>query len=282
MRLNFTCWKLAVIALALLTVHDLFAAVISSRFILAAQLGQAAVIEDFESYIFPDEAAIRVGVMVDEDSIIEGQGPGLVKPGVRFIAPDAEFATWRGLQWDRQFSYGLTSAAMVTDGLLVADFTVPVTHVGFDMFWFNIGTPLTTPSTVQIYATDDTTLLYSTNIFEPFAPDFHFFGYSDTRGIGKIVLFRDEAPFISVSPIIDNLIFGYVVSLEISQINQQVTLTWPADAIGYQLQSTTTTDQSDSWVIVQENPTISNGQNVISLECNDSRKFFRLIKPLPE
>ncbi|MCD6051803.1 MAG: hypothetical protein K0Q55_3212, partial [Verrucomicrobia bacterium] len=161
MRLNFTGWKLALVAFILFLVTDLSAAVISSRAVLAARLESAAVTEDFESFVFPDEAALRVGVILDASSIIAGQGPGLVKPGVRLSAPDAEMATWRGLQWDRQFSYGLQSAAMVTDGRLVADFTVPVTHVGFDMFWFNVGNPLATPSTVQVYAADDTTLLYS-------------------------------------------------------------------------------------------------------------------------
>ncbi|MCD6050242.1 MAG: hypothetical protein K0Q55_1645, partial [Verrucomicrobia bacterium] len=136
-----------------------------------------------------------------------------------------------------------------------------------------------TPSTVQVYAADDTTLLYSADIFEPFAPDFHFFGYSDSRGIGKIVLFRDESPFLSVSPIIDNLTFGYVVSLEIGLNGQQATLTWPADADGYQLQSTVTPGQPDNWFPVGESPVVSDGQKIVSLKISGSGTFFRLVKP---
>ena len=92
---------------------------------------------------------------------------------------------------------------MVTDNKLIVDFTAPVSHAGFDLFWFDVGFPLANPGTVQIYAADDVTLLYSTNIFEPFAPDFYFFGYSDSRGIGSIVLFRDEGEGLGVSPMID-------------------------------------------------------------------------------
>jgi hypothetical protein len=98
---------------------------------------------------------------------------------------------------------------MVTDGRLIVDFTVPVSHVGFDMFWFDVGFPLADPATVQVFAADDVTMIYSTNIFEPFAPDLYFFGFTDSRGIGRIVLFRDEGEdSLGVSPIIDNLTFG--------------------------------------------------------------------------
>jgi hypothetical protein len=92
-------------------------------------------------------------------------------------------------------------------------------------------------------------------------------------------LFRDESPFLSVSPIIDNLTFGYVVSLEIGLNGQQATLTWPADADGYQLQSTVTPGQPDNWFPVGESPVVSDGQKIVSLKISGSGTFFRLVKP---
>jgi len=130
--------------------------------------------------------------------------PGLVREGVRFI----EAGSQAGLQWDRQFEYGLQSAAMVTDGQLIVDFLSPVTHVGFDMFWFNVGVQLASPATVQVFGADDGSLLHTMDVFEPYAPNALFFGFSDNGGIGRVVLFRDENGLPGVSPIIDNLTFG--------------------------------------------------------------------------
>jgi hypothetical protein len=209
---------------------------IESRSDLLTQLGAAAVTEDFEAYIFPDYSARRVGTQVDAASVIDGQGPGLVKPGVRFIQQPAG----EGLQWDRQFEYGTTSAAMVSDDKLIVDFTVPVSHVGFDMFWFNVGYPLADPSTVQVYAANDVTLLYTTNIAEPFAPDSYFFGYADSgNGIGRIVLFRDEGEgFLGVSPMIDNLTFGAVPGATAAGISNYLSLDFSLTVIQQALEAT--------------------------------------------
>lgn len=245
--------------------------VITSRTNLLAQLGSAAVTEDFEGYVFPDDTAQRVGVEVDSTSVINGQGPGLVKPGVKFIQSPAG----DGLQWDRQFQYGLTSAAMVSDAELIIDFTVPVSHVGFDMFWYNTGFPPANPSTIQVYATNDVTLLYSTNIFEPIAPDSYFFGYTDRGGIGRIVLFRDEGGSLGVSALIDNLTFGLAPGprLAIVPNEQRVELSWPETATGYQLEMST---NLTSWSTVTNVPEPTNGLNTVGLPVMESPRFFRL------
>jgi hypothetical protein len=185
---------------------NVYGVVLNSRDELLSELGTSAITEDFESYIFPANTAKRVGTVLDADSIIEGQGPGLVCEGVRFM----EFKSNLGLQWDRQFQYGLQSAALVTDGELIVDFISPVTHFGFDMFWFDVYPSLEYPATVQVLGVDKLSLLYEIDIFEPFAPDFFFFGFADEGGIGRIVLFRDQITELGVSPIIDNLTFGIV------------------------------------------------------------------------
>ena len=175
-------------------------AVISSRNDLTVQLGAAAVTEDFEGYVFPVGNAQRVGTVLDASSVIEGQGPGLVREGARFIQDDIN---GEGLIWDRQTHSG----AMVTDGRLVVDFTVPTTHVGFDLFWFFA---LAHPATIQVFGADDLSLTHSVQIFEPASPDSVFFGFSDNAGIGRLVLFRQEGgDTLGVSPIIDNVTFGF-------------------------------------------------------------------------
>lgn len=282
MKAKLTCLNVTALsvlfALSAGLVSKVHGGVIESRADLLAQLGPAAITEDFEAYKFPTNTAERVGTEVDATSVIDGQGPGLVQAGVRFIqAPAGE-----GLQWDRQFQYGLTSAAMVSDSELIVDFTVPVSHAGFNMFWFDVGFPLANPSTVQVYAADDVTMLYSTNIFEPFAPDSYFFGYTDSRGIGRIVLFRDEGDDLGVSPMIDNLTFGFVPEstvgplLSIALSGQQVTLSWSQIATNYQLEATTNLALQASWFTVTNVPVPLNSQNTVTLPVAESRRFFRL------
>lgn len=206
MKPNLTCRTITAMSVLVVLcagpVSKVQGAVIESRSDLNSQLGPNAVTEGFESYLFPADTARRVGTVLDSSSVIEGQGPGLVVEGVRFVQSDRN---GEGLQWDRQTQ----SAAMVTDGKLIVDFTIPTTHFGLDMFWFDVGFPLAHPATVQVYGADDVSLNYSVNIFEPFAPNSRFFGFADNGGIGRVVLFRDEGESEGVSPIIDNLTFGF-------------------------------------------------------------------------
>jgi len=253
-------------------------AVIESRTELLSQLGANAVTEDFESYVFPDYSSQRVGTNVDAGSVIDGQGPGLVKSGVRFIQqPPGE-----GLQWDRQFDYLTTSAAMVSDDKLIVDFTIPVSHAGLDLFWFNYGVHPSHPSTIQVFAADDVTLLFSTNIFEPLAPDSYFFGYTDSQKIGRIVLFRDEGGELGVSPMIDNLTFGLVQAataplLSIALNGQQVMLSWPQTVTGYQLETALTVQAS--WTDITNTPISLGDQYSVTLPATNFCSFFRLHKP---
>jgi len=197
--INRTTALAVLFALQIVLGARLHGAVISSREDLNSQLGAAAVTENFESYLFPAGTAERVGTVLDASSVLGGQGPGLVREGIRFIEghPAGD-----GLQWDRQTGSG----AMVTDGQLILDFTIPTTHVGFDMFWFFA---LNYPATIQVFGADDLSLKHSVDIFDPAWPNSTFFGYADNAGIGRVVLFRDEGGELGVSPIIDNLTFGY-------------------------------------------------------------------------
>ena len=243
-----------------------------SRGTLVSQLGSAAVTENFESFLFPTNTAKRVGAAVDATSVIDGQGPGLVVQGVRFL----ESPRGEGLQWDRQFEYGLLSAALCSETRLIIDFTTPVSHAGFDMFWFTVPHVILDPSTVQVFAADDVSMLYTTNFVEPTAPNSVFFGFEENNGIGRIVLFRLDIEGFDPGPLIDNLTFGFVPSLSIGLSGEQFTISWPQVATDYQLEATVHLGIQASWTAVTNSPAPLNGQNTVTLSPEESSKFFRL------
>ena len=260
------------VALVLNPLAQAIASVVTSREELAGQLGAAAITENFEGFVLAPDTAARVGTVLDSNSVVSGQGPGLVQPGLRFTQSPAG----EGLQWDRQFGYGLLSEALVSDNKMIVDFTTPVTHVGFDMFWYHTQYPPANPSTIQVFAADQVTLLYTTNIFEPFAPDAYFFGYANTNTIGRVILFRDEGGSLGVTALIDNLTFGFAPTLSATVSNQQLSLSWTQTATNYQLESATNTINPTSWGTVTMVPTPVNGQNTVMLPLSESSMFFRL------
>jgi hypothetical protein len=262
----------AFVAIALASVVPAAAIVIETRATLLAQLGTAAVTEDFEGYQFPTNSAEKISTELDATTVIGAQGPALVKPGVRFI----QSPPYEGLQWDRQFEYGLTSAALVSDTKLIVDFMVPVNHVGLDLFWYWAMNPPWHPSTIQVYAADDSTLLYSADVRDPDPANPYFFGFSDSRGIGKIVMFRQEGSSLGVSPMIDNLTFGFVPSLSIALNGQQVAVSWLQETNAWQLESTMNLTAQNGWTAVTNEPVVSGGQCVVALPVTEANVFFRL------
>ena len=262
----------SIVAAALMIAAPATATVIDTRAGLLAKLRTAAITEDFEGYQFPTNSAQKISFELDATTVIANQGPGLVKPGVRFI----QSPPYEGLQWDRQFEYGLTSAALVSDNKLIVDFTAPVNCVGFDLFWYWAMNPPYHPSTIEVYAADDGTLLYSADVRDPDPTNPYFFGFTDSRGVGRIVMFRQEGSDLGVSPMIDNLTFGFVPALSITLTNQQVVLSWPQGTNVYKLQTTTDLPSQNSWNTLTNVPTVSNGQSVVTLAITDAKRYFRL------
>src|SRR4051794_856052 len=104
---------LSSIAILTLTALSCAAGVVNTRSALLNVLGTGAVTEDFETFKFATNTAERVGATLDPTTALLGQGPGLIKDGLKFT--ESPYRVDLGLQWDRQFQYGLTSAAFVTD-----------------------------------------------------------------------------------------------------------------------------------------------------------------------
>ncbi|HTL57804.1 MAG TPA: choice-of-anchor tandem repeat GloVer-containing protein [Candidatus Limnocylindrales bacterium] len=66
--------------------------------------------------------------------------------------------------------------------------------------------------------------------------------------------------------------------LTILRAGQNVVLMWPADAVGFILQSTTDLAPPAIWTTVNATPLVVNGQNAVTNAASDSQQFFRLIQ----
>lgn len=209
---NVLSAKMPVLVLALLSGAAAQGAALSSRAQLQALLGGAGTVEDFESYAVAAGTGVRIQCpFVTSTAICDGQGPGLVVPGVQFgfsreIDPPlpAIAGQWNGAGYLGSASKELTSATL--SGLNVT-FTVPVTAFGIDVRTF---TGFAANANVTIYGTDNSTVL-GTITSVPLASTGLpvFLGWHDVDGIGRV--FFDASPVYSGVPPIDNLEFGVAV-----------------------------------------------------------------------
>jgi len=64
--------------------------------------------------------------------------------------------------------------------------------------------------------------------------------------------------------------------LTITPAGTDVVLTWPTNATGYTLQSTTTLGSSAIWTAVAPAPVVINGQNTMTNPLSGTQQFYRL------
>jgi hypothetical protein len=173
--------------------------VVADRPTLNTILGGSAMNEGFESYNFSgltDTAAVLNVTTLDSTTVANGQGPGLVIPGLSITDSS-------NLQWNSDGYFGLVTQSLSGGyGPLVVSFTSLTTAFGLDLETYS-GYPNT--FTVTVYAGDDTTVLYTTSITASVPTPAVFFGYQDTGGIGAVSF---SSPSQGFSPVIDNLEFG--------------------------------------------------------------------------
>jgi hypothetical protein len=173
------------------------AAVVLTRPALQALLGGPGTLEDFESFnISSGNAAVLDVSVLHSASIANGQGPGLVVPGVTY--------TSSVLQWNGDTYYGSPSREILGNAQpFTIDFSASVDAYGVDLRAYT-GFPAV--AQMDVYATNDTTLIGTLagialgGVGSPF-----FVGWEDAAGIGKFVLTQTGQ---SWAPIIDNLEFG--------------------------------------------------------------------------
>ena len=192
------------ITLMLATISHVSAAVVLSRSGLQTLLGGPGTIEDFESYVVGYGTNGSAGdTAFDSTSVLNGQGPGLVKPGL-------SFSGGAGTQWNGPGYFGSPSKEYLRYGditikPMVIDFSIVLTAFGLDLRAYS---GFGTTAAMDIYATDDTTLIGSLTGISLSASGVPVFaGWENNTGIGKVVL--SQTPWGSGwSPIIDNLEYG--------------------------------------------------------------------------
>lgn len=170
--------------------------IIPDRGTLERLLGSYAVGENFERFpVDPFGAMILDVNTLDETTIANGHGPGLVVPGVTVEGPG-------GLQWNGRGYFGQPSRTLSGLSTLDLDFSTPVAAFGLDLLVF---ARFPDVAQVWVFGADDRTLLGIFGI-PVFDPSFEvFFGLADPAGIGRVALVGTALPW---SPVMDDLTFG--------------------------------------------------------------------------
>jgi hypothetical protein len=194
---------LVVVAFTLGAVDKACADSIASRDDLENILGGPGTIEDFSAYSIADGTADATGVSeLNADTIVNGQGPGLVQP-------DLDFTFASGLlQWDGAGYFGSPSKEILSGAppgqpLTITFTSGTVTAFGVDLRAFS-GFGAT--ADMKVFALDGTTLIGElSGITLPDTGVPVFAGWYDPDGIGVVQLTQTAQPW---SPIITNLEYG--------------------------------------------------------------------------
>ncbi|MHB8521152.1 MAG: hypothetical protein ACYDH9_10390 [Limisphaerales bacterium] len=70
------------------------------------------------------------------------------------------------------------------------------------------------------------------------------------------------------------------LTLTVSLVDTNILVSWPATAVGFQLQFAPSLSTTDAWTPVTQSPLATNGQFTVSLPALGSQGFFRVAKPL--
>jgi uncharacterized repeat protein (TIGR03803 family) len=76
----------------------------------------------------------------------------------------------------------------------------------------------------------------------------------------------------------DGTVFSLVLPPQLTIVGSQtgVILTWPTNATGFTLQSTTNLVSNPLWTTVSPGPVVLNGQNTVTNPVSSARQFYRL------
>lgn len=193
--------KVVMAVLALALPAQVLAVPITSRAALQAMLGGPGTLEDFETFVPPPGSFAFVDcATIDSAAVCNGQGPGLVVPGLAITGQPA---------WQDAGYFGLPTR-MLGDNIDAANtrftFTVPVTAFGADLFAYS-GFP-SADAAVTIFGLDDTTVIGQISGITLLTTG-TFVGWADPSGIGSFSLaYNGSLP--GYIPNTDNVEFGAV------------------------------------------------------------------------
>jgi hypothetical protein len=170
---------------------------IDQRSTLNTLLGAGATNEAFESYAV-GPTADSIGSSLTSASAPNGQGPGLVVPGIALTTTSGPLV-WQGNGF---FSLPTKTMGTQTSSDMTIDFTGLVDAFGMDLLNYG-GFPSTYDLTV--FGPDDTTVIGSfLGLAFPSAVSPTFMGFRNAGGIGSVRIDKTSG----FGPIVDNLSFG--------------------------------------------------------------------------
>ena len=217
---------------------------------LNALLGARAVSEPLETYQVesPRDPDI-LGSTLSSTTVVNGQGPGLVKPGVIFSL-DPAVSPPPTLQWNPSGYFGLTTKTLAgsRSTLLAITFSAPTTAFGVAVKTY---VQFSDTVVAVVYAADGVTELGRRNL-SLVGTGAVFLGYSNPdAGIGRVTLTSTTRPF---TPVIDDLAFGalprapLVLSVGRDAASGTATVTWQsAPAALYRVQWKAALEDAAAW-----------------------------------
>ncbi|MGH9895067.1 MAG: hypothetical protein ACREA0_24405 [bacterium] len=174
---------------------------VSDRATLNSILGGSQILEDFESFVIGDGTATVLDANpIDENSIANGQGPGLVEDG-------ASYGSSTVLQWNGNNYYGLQSRTFLANSVaLQINYDTPVRAMGLDARGF-VGYGFS--GRMDVYDSNNTLAGTINFTINNGGSESVFLGWEIAAGISRVTL-DDLNPNHSWSPVIDD--HGYGVS----------------------------------------------------------------------
>lgn len=173
---------------------------IGSRSELDALLGGGGKTDGFEGFNIEDFGATNTdAVTLDENSIVNGQGPGLVNDGATYI-------TSLQVQWNGNGYFNLPSRTILSnsgDNSITIRYDEMTQAMGIDLLAFN---GYGDTATVEIFDLAGAPIA-SANVTIPGDATPLFIGYQHDDGIGSVRLTHTNWPW---SPVIDNHSYGLV------------------------------------------------------------------------
>jgi len=171
---------------------------IPDRATLDSILGGNQTLEDFESFVIADGLATGLDVNpLDDTSIANGQGPGLVEDGASYLA------TPGFLQWNGNNYYSLQSRTFLANGeVLEITYDPAVTAMGLDARAF-VGFGFA--GAMNVYDTGNNLVGTINFSLSSGGSENVFLGWEWTSGISRVTLDDLSHPW---SPVIDNHGYG--------------------------------------------------------------------------
>ena len=183
-----------------------FAQQIPNRATLDGLLGADQILEDFETFNVANNTPMNLTVYVlDSTTVANGQGPGLVEPGVTYIDPSSDKLQWNG---DGYFQLATkTLLANGDQGRIDITYQPPVQAMGVDVanyegFGFS--------GTATVFDTSGSAVGSVAFTLDGSAGQRVFVGWLHTMGIGRVSV---HSPDYFWSPLIDD--HGYGGDVEI-------------------------------------------------------------------